>query len=161
MWTLIAKSVPIKHLLILPGDCIFPLSNMSMHNLVEDLYIKNSSIKADGNLELTLSRKIRPFRDLEQLLPLMERIHSPWIPKIKKLLLGDYRTYIEQKKRERQELAQFNKLRSNEYDANLMRFIKSMPEAFYRYQLRGSNGDYEMQMKRIGYSQSLIDLLYP
>lgn len=42
-----------------------------------------------------------------------------------------------------------------------MRFIKGMPEGFYRYQLRGSNIDYEMQMKRIGYSQNLIDLLYP
>jgi hypothetical protein len=91
IWSLISKSIPVKHLLILPGDCIFPLSSMSMQNLVEDLYIKSSSIKADGNLELTLSRKIRPFRDLDQLVPLMERIHSPWIPKIKKLLLVDYR----------------------------------------------------------------------
>jgi hypothetical protein len=36
-----------------------------------------------------------------------------------------------------------------------------MPDEFYRYQIRGCNQDFEMQMKKVGYSQNLIDLLYP
>lgn len=71
---------------------------MSMQSLVEDLYIKNSSVKSEGNLELNLSRKVRPFRDIAQLMPLLERIHSPFVPKIKNLLLNEYRDYINRKR---------------------------------------------------------------
>lgn len=161
IWTLISKEIKVKNLLILPGDCILPLSNNSLLNLIEDIYIKNSSVKTEGNLELTLSRKLKPFRDIKQLILLIERISSPWIPKVKQLLLGDYSNYIEEKKKERKYLTQYSRHRPNDFQANFQEYMKNLPEAFYRYQVRVSNQDYEMELKKVGYSQQLIDLLYP
>lgn len=100
LWSLIENPHPLKHLLILPGDCILPLSSSALQSTIEDLYLKISSIKIDGRVELTLSRKVRPFRDIEQLVLLLERIHSPFVARIKALLLGDYRQYIDRKRQE-------------------------------------------------------------
>lgn len=45
IWTRIEPLLPIKNILILPGDCIIPLNSISMFSLIEELYTKNSSVK--------------------------------------------------------------------------------------------------------------------
>lgn len=50
IWSRIEPLLPIKNLLILPGDCILPLNSISMLSLIEDLYIKNSSTRSDDHL---------------------------------------------------------------------------------------------------------------
>ena len=94
-WSKIEPLLPIKNVLILPGDCILPLNNMSLFTLVEDLYTKNSSIKSLDHLELMVSRKIRPFRCFEELFPLLRKVNSQYIPMLKDLITGDYCKYIE------------------------------------------------------------------
>lgn len=157
VWTRIEPLLPIKNLLILPGDCILPLNSISMFNLIEDLYIKNSSTRSDDHLELVLSRKVRPFRCFEELLPLLNRLGSEFVPMLQELIRGDYRKYIEGKKQHRQAIQGESTLAAQKSSANfdtaLENYLSELPERFYRYQLRSSNQEQEMEMKKVGMSR--------
>ena len=50
---------------------------------------------------------------------------------------------------------------SVEFDAALEKYLHELPETFYRYQIRASNEDREMEMKKMGMSQDLMKLLQP
>ena len=41
----------------------------------------------------------------------------------------------------------------------MQKFLKSLPECYYRYQMRIANQDYEMQLRKVGFSQNLLELL--
>lgn len=158
-----------KSLLIFEGDCLVPLSTLSMRSMLEDLYLKTSCLKCEEYLELTLARKVRPFHDTEQLMPLLERIQAPFMTKIRELLLGGYRHYMERGRRARMAqapqpgvgpaLGRLHNVPAFESEAKLHSFLKSY--RFYRYELRVTNEWHELQLWKVGFSQPLLGLLCP
>lgn len=90
-----------------------------------------------------LSRKIRPFRCFEDLFPLLNKVNSQYVPKLKELITGDYRKYIESRRLQRLSIAPETNLAvsksSIEFDTALENYLRELSETFYRYQLRSSN----------------------
>jgi hypothetical protein len=73
-----------------------------MRSMYEDLYIKNACLRCEEYLELAVSRRVRPLREVEQLMPLLDRIVSPFVPTIQALLVTGYSEYMTMTRKQRE-----------------------------------------------------------